>query len=75
MAVADAHPLGARPFKRENYIQKFRTLAAGIVDEAEQERFLTAVQDLENLTDLTELNIVVNDATRAQAPEIPEGIF
>ncbi len=75
MAVADAHPLGARPFKRENYIQKFRTLAAGIVDEAEQERFLTAVQDLENLTDLTELNIVVNDAARAQAPEIPEGIF
>lgn len=75
MAVADAHPLGARPFTRENYIQKFRTLAAGIVDEAEQDRFLTAVQNLENLTDLTELNIVVNDVTRAQAPEIPEGIF
>ncbi len=75
MAVADAHPLGARPFTRENYIQKFRTLAAGIVDEAEQDRFLTAVQNLENLTDLTELNIVVNDAARAQAPEIPEGIF
>ena len=65
MAVADAHPLGARPFTRENYIQKFRTLAAGIVDEAEQDRFLTAVQNLENLTDLTELNIVVNDAARA----------
>ena len=75
MAVADAHPLGARPFTRENYIQKFRTLAAGIVDEAEQDRFLTAVQNLENLTDLTALNIVVNDVTRAQAPEIPEGIF
>ena len=45
------------------------------MDEAEQDRFLTAVQNLENLTDLTELNIVVNDAARAQAPEIPEGIF
>ncbi|WP_350354658.1 MmgE/PrpD family protein [Corynebacterium aquatimens] len=71
MAVADAHPLGARPFVRENYIQKFRTLAEGIVDQAEQDRFLEAVQNLENLTDLTELNIVVNDAAREQAPEIP----
>ena len=75
MAVADAHPYGARPFERENYIQKFRTLAEGIVDKDEQDRFLAAVQDLENLTDLTELNIRVNDATRAAAEEIPGGIF
>lgn len=75
MAVADAHPLGARPFGRENYIAKFRTLAAGVVDEAEQERFLAAVQDLENLADLGELNIVVGEAARAAAPEIPGGIF
>ena len=75
MAVADAHPYGARPFERENYIQKFRTLAEGIVDKDEQDRFLVAVQDLENLTDLTELNIRVNDATRAAAEEIPGGIF
>ena len=27
IAVADAHPLGARPFKRPDYIRKFRTLA------------------------------------------------
>ena len=75
MAVADAHPYGARPFARENYIAKFRTLAEGIVDKQEQDRFLTAVQDLENLTDLTELNIRVSDATRAAAEEIPGGIF
>ncbi|AQQ14509.1 2-methylcitrate dehydratase [Corynebacterium glaucum] len=75
MAVADAHPLGARPFKRDNYINKFRTLAEGIVDQAEQDRFLEAVQNLENLTDLSELNIVVNEAARAEAPEIPGGIF
>ena len=30
IAVADAHPLGARPFAREQYIAKFRTLAAGV---------------------------------------------
>ncbi|MDK8531930.1 MmgE/PrpD family protein [Corynebacterium marquesiae] len=74
-AVADAHPLGARPFAREQYIEKFRKLANGIVDEAEQERFLNAVQNLENLTDLTELNVRVTDAHLAAAPQKPEGIF
>ncbi len=74
-AVADAHPLGARPFAREQYIEKFRKLANGIVDEAEQERFLNAVQNLENLTDLTELNVRVTDAYLAAAPQKPEGIF
>ena len=29
IAVADAHPLGARPFAREQYVHKFRTLADG----------------------------------------------
>ena len=74
-AVADAHPLGARPFAREQYIEKFTKLAAGIVEEAEQERFLNAVQNLENLTDLTELNVRVTDAHVASAPEKPKGIF
>ena len=46
-AVADAHPLGARPFGRAEYINKFKTLATGIVSEEEQERFLAAVQNLE----------------------------
>ena len=31
IAVADAHPLGARPFAREHYIRKFRILAAGLL--------------------------------------------
>ena len=74
-AVADAHPLGARPFAREQYVEKFTKLAAGIVEEAEQERFLNAVQNLENLTDLTELNVRVTDAHLASAPKKPEGIF
>ena len=75
MAVADAHPLGARPFERENYRTKFRTLAKGIVSEEEQERFLAAVDNLENLTDLRELNIQVSDDVLAQAPQTPKGIF
>jgi 2-methylcitrate dehydratase len=49
MAVADAHPLGARPFSRPDYVKKFRTLAEGIVAPAEQDRFIAAV---ERLTDL-----------------------
>lgn len=75
MAVADAHPFGARPFERENYRTKFRTLAKGIVSEEEQERFLAAVDNLENLTDLRELNIQVSDDVLAQAPQTPKGIF
>lgn len=49
LAIADAHPLGARPFKRPDYINKFRTLADGIVDVSEQERFIAAVERLTSL--------------------------
>ena len=34
LAVANAHPLGARPFGREDYIRKFRTLTDGIISRA-----------------------------------------
>ncbi|GAA4514848.1 MmgE/PrpD family protein [Brevibacterium yomogidense] len=61
IAVADAHPHGARPFVRENYVNKFRTLADGIVSEQEQGRFLDLAQNLENLSgdDIRALNFVV----------------
>ena len=49
IAVADAHPLGARPYERTDYIGKFRTLTAGIVAPAEQDRFLEVVQTLPEL--------------------------
>lgn len=62
LAIADAHPLGARPFARAQYIEKFRTLAEGIVSAAEQERFLGAVARLERLKadDLASLNFAVD---------------
>ncbi|AJE32348.1 2-methylcitrate dehydratase [Corynebacterium humireducens NBRC 106098 = DSM 45392] len=75
LAVADAHPLGARPFAREQYIEKFRTLCEGVVSREEQDRFLAAVQDLENLTDLAELNIELDEDVLAQAPTVGEGLF
>jgi 2-methylcitrate dehydratase len=50
IAVADAHPLGARPFARENYLAKFRGLAEGVLPAAETERFLALAQRLPELT-------------------------
>ena len=49
IAVADAHPLGARPFVRANYVEKFRTLSEGILTEAEANRFLDLAENLESL--------------------------
>ena len=58
---ADAHPYGDRPFKRQNYIQKFLTLTDGILDKKESSRFLKTVQNLKNLKtgELNKLNIQV----------------
>jgi 2-methylcitrate dehydratase len=49
IAVADAHPAGARPFTREEYIAKFRTLADGVIDRGIQDHFLDAVTRLPEL--------------------------
>jgi 2-methylcitrate dehydratase len=49
MAVADAHPLGARPFARPQYIAKFRSLCDGVVAPKEQDRFLALVERLPEL--------------------------
>jgi 2-methylcitrate dehydratase len=46
IAVADAHPAGARPFGRPHYLEKFRRLASGVVPENEQERFLALAERL-----------------------------
>ncbi|WP_394941258.1 MmgE/PrpD family protein [Psychromicrobium sp. YIM B11713] len=63
IAVADAHPLGARPFARQNYINKLRTLAAEAVDAVELDRFLAAVERLPELAagELDQLNIQAKD--------------
>ncbi|MEH3088562.1 MAG: MmgE/PrpD family protein [Microbacterium arborescens] len=76
IAVADAHPLGARPFAREDYIRKFRILAEPVLDAAEIERFLGLVQRLPELTaaEVRELNIVARDGVIASAPN-PRGLF
>ncbi|MCU1585817.1 MAG: 2-methylcitrate dehydratase [Microbacteriaceae bacterium] len=50
IAVADAHPLGARPFDREDYVAKFRALASDALEPTEADRFLDVAQRLPQLT-------------------------
>jgi 2-methylcitrate dehydratase len=59
MAVANAHPAGARPFQRADYIRKFQILTDGIVAPAESQRFLETVQRLPELSaaELSGLNV------------------
>lgn len=75
IAVADAHPLGARPFGREQYIRKFRILAAPVLDAAEIERFLELVQRLPELTaaEVGELSIVAKAGVLGA--DAPKGLF
>lgn len=49
IAMADAHPLGARPFARAQYVEKFRTLADGVLEREEIDRFLATAQRLPDL--------------------------
>ncbi|PZU45281.1 MAG: 2-methylcitrate dehydratase [Microbacterium sp.] len=76
IAVADAHPLGARPFARANYIAKFRLLAEPVLEPAEIERFLGLAQRLPELTadEVRELNIVAKAGVLASVPS-PKGLF
>ena len=76
IAVADAHPSGARPFGRQQYVDKFRTLADGVLRPHEIERFLDVAQRLpelgpEELAGLT----VVAPAELLDSVTAPEGIF
>ncbi|HET7140278.1 MAG TPA: MmgE/PrpD family protein, partial [Arthrobacter sp.] len=76
IAVADAHPLGARPFARQQYINKFRTLAAGLVAEEEIERFLAAAEGLPDLGpgELDQLNITAAPGV-IDLSNAPAGLF
>ncbi len=77
LAVADAHPLGARPFQRQQYVQKFTELAGDVVEPGERERFLSIADSLADLTAgaLGALNVVVDPLVLQKAPVIPPGIF
>ncbi len=61
LAVANAHPLGASPFQREDYIRKFRILTDGIITPKEANRFLETAENLASLGEgeLGALNVVL----------------
>ena len=49
ISVADAHPLGARPFGRPDYLRKFQDLTKDMLDSEVSKRFLETVQRLTQL--------------------------
>ena len=75
LALADAHPAGARPFRRGNYIRKFLTLSDGIIAPGEQQRFLDAAENLADLPadGLGILNFTVDPGRLGS--HRPHGIF
>tara|TARA_Y100000996_G_C22000740_1_gene428526 strand:- start:61 stop:513 length:453 start_codon:yes stop_codon:yes gene_type:complete len=72
---ADAHPYGSRPFKRQNYINKFLTLTKDILSKKESDRFLKTVQKLKKLKpgQLNMLNIEVKKSKMKK--NLKKGIF
>jgi len=76
IAVADAHPLGARPFARDQYVAKFRTLADGVLPDVEIDRFLAVAQRLPDLRpdELGGLTVVAPPSV-LDAVRTPEGLF
>ena len=76
IAVADAHPLGARPFGRDQYVQKFRTLAERSLEASEIDRFLDLAVRLPELAP-DELGALTFTAAPGllTAIETPEGLF
>jgi 2-methylcitrate dehydratase len=76
IAVADAHPQGARPFGRDDYADKFRTLAADALEASEIERFLDVAQRLPELTaeELPGLSFSARHGLLASV-DSPRGLF
>ncbi|MFC7621424.1 MmgE/PrpD family protein [Microlunatus sp. GCM10028923] len=75
LAVADAHPRGAKPYARPDYVAKFRTLAEGIVPAAEQDRFLELAGRVEELSaeEVRQLTVTLPDGALADVKS--QGIF
>ena len=72
IGVADAHPAGARPFARADYIRKFETLAEPRIEPIEIQRFLDLVQRLPELTAAELRGLTV---TADNLPVATKGLF
>ena len=72
IGVADAHPAGARPFARADYIRKLETLASERIEPVEIQRFLDLVQRLPELTAAELRGLTV---TADNLPVAKKGLF
>ncbi len=73
MAIANAHPLGAKPFGRADYIHKFQVMSEGIITPKESARFIQAAEELPELPagELHRLNVALPaDALMESKPGI-----
>lgn len=61
LGVANAHPAGAKPFKRADYIRKFDLLTETIITKEERNRFISLCENLPNLTaeQVQQLNVQI----------------
>ena len=73
IAVADAHPLGARPFGRAEYVNKLRTLADGVLSDTEVDRFIALAERLPELSPTELSGLTVTPIT--PVPAAPKGLF
>ena len=76
-AVANSHPLGAVPFGRAEYVEKFRALVSGIASDFETARFLEAATGLGSLDSggVMGLNPVADALVLERAARDQRGIF
>ncbi len=75
LAVANAHPAGASPFQRADYVRKFQTLTSDVLKPEEAHRYLNLVTQLPDLTahELLTLNPTAPDKYMQSNPA--KGIF
>jgi 2-methylcitrate dehydratase len=77
MAVANAHPLGARPVARRDYIRKFQTLSSEMITSEEGKRFLELAQSLPELKspDIKKLTVQAVQSRLLHRERDTRGIF
>lgn len=77
LGVANAHPAGAKPFVRKDYIRKFDELTEGLITTEERNRFINLAEQLPNLTaiQVQELNVQIPIEKLTNNKRDTKGIF
>lgn len=77
LGVANAHPAGAKPFKRADYIRKFDMLTSDIITKEERNRFISLCERLPELTaaEVQQLNVQIPIDKMINNKRDQKGIF